>query len=177
MNLDLRAGQPYVGEQVKLVITGGALDLAGRVRCVTSQPGAPLVNFTGDLAVNKFTTTDAVLFKDFIQWDALTVGGINMDLLPNKLHVDQVKFTGLNTSLVVGPDPSPEPGNHPAKSTRQNQPAAADCLRCDAECRLKPLAGFGTFPLGALVLDNAAIHFSDQSLEPHCSFDVQEFGG
>ena len=27
------------------------------------------------------------------------------------------------------------------------------------------------------MLELASIHFSDQSLEPHCSFDVQEFGG
>ena len=30
---------------------------------------------------------------------------------------------------------------------------------------------------GALVFENASIHFADQSIEPHCTFDVQEFGG
>jgi hypothetical protein len=31
--------------------------------------------------------------------------------------------------------------------------------------------------LGALAVQSASIHFSDQSLEPNCSFDVQDFSG
>jgi len=50
------------------------------------------------------TTTDDVLFKDFAKWDSLTVDGIHLDMQPDKLQVDQVKFIGLNTSLMVGPD-------------------------------------------------------------------------
>jgi uncharacterized protein involved in outer membrane biogenesis len=169
-NLDLRPVQPYVEEQVKLVISSGALALHGHARYAAPEPGAPLINFTGGLALNKFTTTDDVLFKDFAKWDALTVEGIQLDLQPDKLQIDQVKFTGLDTSVVIGPDKRPnlqtilrkETGG--AEATPQQSPAAD-------KKKLPSIA------LGALVLENASIHFSDQSLEPHCSFAVQEFGG
>src|SRR5258706_276980 len=94
-----RSNQPYVQEQLKLAITGGAVNLHGHAKYASPEPSAPLVNFTGDLAVTNFDTTDDVLFKDFAKWDSLTVDGIHLDMQPDKLQVDQVKFIGLNTSL------------------------------------------------------------------------------
>jgi hypothetical protein len=171
-NLDVRAAQPYVEEQLKLAITGGALDLQGRARYAPSTPGAPLINFTGSLALNKFATADDVLFKDFAKWDSLAVDGINVDLQPDKIQVDQVKFSGLNTSLIVGPDKRANlqtilqiaPRTNTAPDTASQSPATA----------AKPVPNV---TLGALVFENASIHFADQSIEPHCTFDVQEFGG
>src|SRR5438105_14535390 len=99
-NIDLRPIQPYVQEQVKLAVTGGALDVRGRARYASPEPGAPLVDFTGDVALNKFATTDDVLFKDFAKWEALNVDGIKAELnsaLQPKLRVEQVKFRGLET--------------------------------------------------------------------------------
>jgi len=65
---------------------------------------SPRGQFHRRLAVTNFDTTDDVLFKDFAKWDSLTVDGIHLDMQPDKLQVDQVKFIGLNTSMVVGPD-------------------------------------------------------------------------
>ena len=65
-NNDLRPLQPYVEEQARLAIAGGDLDLNGRVRYAPPEPGAPLVSFTGDVAVSNFATVDDVLFKDFV---------------------------------------------------------------------------------------------------------------
>ncbi len=166
-NLDLRSVQSYVEQQVKLVIASGALNLNGRVRYAAPDPGAPLITFTGNLALNKFATTDDVLFKDFAKWDALTVDGIKLDLQPDKVQVDQVKFAGLSTSLIVGPDKRLN-----LQTILRKESGAAATTPPPQENRQKP-----DVSLGALVLENASIHFSDQSLEPHCTFDVQEFGG
>ncbi|MDB6017599.1 MAG: hypothetical protein JWR19_2088 [Pedosphaera sp.] len=172
-NLDLRVAQPYVEEQVKLVITGGALDVHGRARYAAPEPGAPLVNFTGDVAINKFTTTDDVLFKDFAKWDALTVDGIKLDLQPDKLQVDQLKLTGFNTSVIIGPDKRPNLQTILRKDLGGAETNATTAATTAPQEKRK----IPDVSLGALVLENASLHFSDQSLEPHCSFDVQEFGG
>ena len=176
---------------MKLLITGGSVNLQGHVRFMGNKPGEPMANFTGDVAVNKFVTTDDVLFKEFLKWDSLTVDGIKLDVGPDKLAVDQVKFTGLQTSLVIGPDlrpnvqtilrnqlgtnnPPPATGTNKAKATAKPAPATT------AKARTAPAAALKNLPdikLGALVLENASIHYADQSLEPHCSFDVQELSG
>ncbi|HEX4644616.1 MAG TPA: DUF748 domain-containing protein, partial [Verrucomicrobiae bacterium] len=170
-NIDLRSIQPYVEEQIKLAVTGGGLSAQGRARYASPEPGAPLISFAGDVSVNNFATSDDVLFKDFTKWDALEIGGIKLQMQPDKLSVDEVKFKGLSTSLVVGPD-------HRAnlQTILRNQIAAK--TNADATA-VAPTAGnkIPDLTLGTLAFENASIHFVDQSIEPHCTFDVQEFGG
>ena len=79
-NIDLRTFDPYVEQQAKLALTGGASTCSGRARYASPEPGAPLFSFTGDLAVSNFATVDDVLFKDFAKWDAMNVNGINAGL-------------------------------------------------------------------------------------------------
>ena len=188
-NIDLRPIQPYVQPQAKLAITGGALDLHGAARYASREPGAPLVSFAGDLALNKFATTDDVLFKDFAKWDALNVDGIKLDMQPDKLRVDQVKITGLETSLIVGPDRRANlqtilrdkigATNATTSIAVEAAPSSSALAASAPATTTTPPAKKIPFDvaLGALVLENAAIHYSDQSIEPHCSFDIQEFGG
>ncbi len=163
-NLDLRAIQPYVEEQIKLAITSGALELNGHARYAAPEPGAPLISFTGDLAVTKFGTADDVLFKDFAKWESLKVDGIKFQMQPDKVAVDQVKFTGLNTSVIVGPDKRIN-----LETILRNQISAAKTNTAP-----KPKLDL---TLGTLALENASLHFADESIEPHCSFDVQQFDG
>ena len=179
-NIDLRPIQPYVQEQLKLAITGGAVDLHGHARYAPPDPSAPLINFTGSVAVTNFATADGVLFKDFAKWDLLTVDGIKLDMQPDKLRVDQVKITRPNFGLVVGPDRRinlltilrNQIGSTNAVGTNvASTNTTAETAQTSAPKKNIDVA------LGALVLENASIHFTDQSLEPHCSFDVQEFGG
>ena len=181
-NIDLRPIQPYVHEQVKLVLTGGTVDMQAHARYASPEPGAPLASFTGNLSVSNFDTTDDVLFKDFAKWTALNVDGINATVdaaMTPKLRVDQVKFTGLETSLIVGPDHRAnlqtilqiQPG---ATNTATNLPAPAATVAVTNAAPRPPLPDVA---LGTFVLENAALHYADQSIEPHASFDVQEFGG
>ncbi|HZV33921.1 MAG TPA: DUF748 domain-containing protein, partial [Verrucomicrobiae bacterium] len=176
-NVDLRATQPYVHEQIKLAITGGGLNLHGRARYGASETNAPLLSFAGEMAITNFDTVDDVLFKDFAKWDALTVDGINVQLRPDKFHVDQVKFSGaLNTSLAVGPDRRV----NLQTILREQIAAKTNAALASAKLGKAPVASSMLLPdisLGALLFQNASIHLADLSIEPHCTFDVQEFSG
>jgi len=174
-NVDLRAVQPYVEQQIKLAVTSGGVDLHGRARySATPEPGAPLINFTGDLAINKFATVDDVLFKDFAKWETLNVDGIKLDVQPDKLQVDRVKFTGLDTSVIVGPDKRINLQTILRDQIAAKTNSAASTNATAAPAEKKPVPNVA---VGALVFENASFHFADQSIEPHCAFDVQEFGG
>lgn len=174
-NIDLRSIQPYVEEQIKLAVTSGALSVQGHAKYASPEPGAPLVSFAGNVAITNFATADDVLFKDFARWDALNVDGIQFAMQPDKIQVEQVKFTGLNTSLIVGPD-------HRANLQtilRTQIAAKSDAVAAvGADNTAAPsVKKIPDVALGALVLENSSIHFADESIQPHCTFDVQEFGG
>ena len=177
-NLDLRPIQPYVEQQAKLAITGGALDLVGHARYAAPEPGAPLISFTGDLALRKFATTDDVLFKDFAKWDSMSISGIKFQAQPDKVEADEIKFIGLNTSLIVGPDHRPNLQTILRDHLATNDAVSISTIAANtssSSTSVKP--PLPDIALRAFTLENSSIHFGDQSLEPHCAFDVQEFGG
>jgi hypothetical protein len=176
-NIDLRAVQPYVEQQVKLIVAGGAVNVHGRAQYASPAPGAPLASFAGDFALNNFVTTDDVLYKNFITWDSLDVNGIHLALLPNSLAVHDIKLTGLSASAIRGPnellnlqtilrkDTNAAPAPPPPPTTTAGAPKGFQMPA------LPPIS------VGSVDLVKASIHGADQSLEPHFSFDVAEFGG
>ncbi len=169
-DLDLRPFQPYVDEQARLTIASGRFGMQGRARYTSSGGGAPLATFAGDLSLTNFITTDQVLFKEFVKWDALNVSGIDLGLQPNQLQVQEVKWRGLQTSVIIGPD-------HRPNLTTILPEKAAGAPATPATSAAPAKAAEFPMQLGALVLDNATFHFADESIEPHAAFDVQEFGG
>jgi hypothetical protein len=175
-DLDLRPFQPYVNEQVRLTVTSGWFGTKGRVRYAPPGGGAPLVKFAGDISLTNFVTTDQVLFKEFVKWDALNMTGIDLGLQPNQLQVQEVKWRGFQTSVIIGPDHRPNlktllPERAAVAAATPPAVAAPTAAAAPAQAEEFPLQ------LGALVLENAAFHFADESVEPHATFDVEEFGG
>ena len=172
--LDLRPFQPYLNESVRLSITSGRLNTHGHVRYAPPSSSSPLLKFAGEIGLTNLATSDQVLFKDFVKWDALNVSGIDLTLQPNQLQLQEVKWRGLQTSIIIGPDHRPNlqtilpASEHSASATNAATPT-------QVPAPAKPSA----FPiqLGALVLDNAAFHFDDESIDPHAEFDVQELDG
>ncbi len=165
--LDLRGFQPWIEPMVKLSINRGALNTKGRVRFAPGDGPGPTLHFTGDLDVTNLLTSDQVLFKEFVRWDELTVNGIDLGLQPNQAKVAQVRFAGLKTSVIIGPDKRPNfLAILPAATETNTTPAPATTA---AE----------PFPiqLGELKFENASIHFGDQSIQPPCSFDLKQFAG
>ena len=166
-NLDLRAVQPYLDEQVKMAITRGALNVNGHAHYSPAGQGAPLVSFAGDVSVRDFAVTDEVLFNDLAKWDSLDITGINAALQPDKFQIGQIKFSRPDTSVIIGPDHRlnlltilPEKKAAPAET---NSPP--------------PTNTTPNMTLGVFVFENASLHFADRSIEPNCTFDVQESSG
>ena len=179
-NVDLRPIQPYVEEQATLAIAGGAVDLEGRARYASNAPGAPLINFTGEVAVDKFDVVDDVLYKDFTRWDELKVNDINLNVLPNSLQVGTVEFDQLVTSVVLGSNRLPtfltlvrKPPGVAAATTVANATtnATAEPIPTAALTQLPPVS------IGAVVLKDCSVHYLDGFIEPNCDTGVQQFSG
>jgi hypothetical protein len=171
-NIDLRAAQPYLGDQISMAVTSGFLDMNGHAVYSTAHSTGPALRYDGRLAINKLATADALTFKDFAKWDSLDVDGIAMTLQPDNFHMDRVTLSGLNTSLVIGKD---KRSNLQTILSPQNQTNAAKSTAAQsAPASFKPMPEIS---LGEFVLTNASLHFGDKSIEPNCSFDVQQFGG
>ena len=66
-----------------------------------SEKGSPMAAFQGDLGLTNFSTTDLIQFKDFVKLDGLAVNGIKAAFQPNRLDVQEVRLSGLSTSVIM----------------------------------------------------------------------------
>ncbi len=167
--LDLRPFQPYLEEQTRLALTGGALSTRGHA--VYAGPGGPgpMVKFTGELGLTNFTLIDLIGFKEFVKWDALGVSGIDLDLQPEKLQIAEVRFVGLKTSVLIGTNGLPN-----LAALQLEKPATTNTAPPVAAAKKTnniPIT------LATLAFDNASFQFIDQSIQPNCNFAIQQFGG
>ncbi len=172
-NVDLRPVQPYVEEQARLAITDGAVNLTGHAKYASTESGAPLVSFTGDLAVTNFVTVDDVLFKDFARWDALDVDAINLSVQPDSLQIGAVQFIKLITSIVLDSNRQPT-----FADVLRSLPAATNAATTTTPTPA-PAAPHGMMPVsvGVVGLQETSVHLIDDFNEPHVRMDIQQMSG
>ncbi len=172
--LGLPSLQPYVEQQLRLVLNSGDLSLNGQARYAPGESGAPLVRFTGDLALAKFAATDTVAYHELAKWDDLTVKGIEFSLKTNALAVNEVKFQGLATSLVVSSN-----GQLNVSALVKKEPKTADTNAPGATAEEPKAATAAAFPIrvGTLVFEKCSFHAADETLTPRFNTRIEEFNG
>ncbi len=177
-NLALAPLQPYVESQANLVIHSGELNVDGTAHFDPRDTNTPLLRFTGNVALTNFLSSDTIARSEFARWENLGVRGIQFTLEPNRLEVDEVKFTGLRTSLVVSSN-----GQLSALALLKHPQAAAESTNSPAVvasgATTRPAAGALLFPLklGALVFERGSFGAVDQSLALPFSTGIEEFNG
>jgi len=177
-NLALAPLQPYVESQANLVIHSGELSVDGTAHFEPRDTNTPLLRFTGNVSLTNFLSSDTIAHSEFARWENLGVRGIQFTLEPNRLEVDEVKFTTLRTSLVVSSN-----GQLSALALLKHPPGAAEITNAPpviaSGSTNAPDAGALPFPLklGALVFERGSFRAADQSLASPFSTGVEEFNG
>jgi uncharacterized protein involved in outer membrane biogenesis len=179
--LALQPFQPYVEPFLRVEIPSGQLDVQGHAALAgLENTNAPFATFQGDVGITNFLLTDEVLFKDFVRWTNVAIAGIDLKLQPNEVKVRSIEWDGLTHSVIIGPDkrmnlstvlPPREAG-----STSTSAPAGPGTKADSAAA-----SSTGGVPMAVqvdqLTFRNGSLHFTDQSLQPPCTFSVKEFNG
>jgi uncharacterized protein involved in outer membrane biogenesis len=177
-NLALAPLQPYVEQQANLVVHAGELSVDGTAQFDPHDTNTALLQFTGNVALTNFLSSDRISHHEFARWENLGVRGIRLELEPNRLAVDEVKFTGLRASLVVSSN-----GQLNVLALRKQSPTAAESANPQpvvaSESTNAPAAEGGWFPLklGTLVVERGSFGAADQSLASPFSTRIEEFNG
>ncbi len=171
-NLALPPIQPYVEQQARLVVNTGDLTVNGHARFTPT--GATLVQFTGDVSIAKFATVDTVAHHDFVKWDDLNLRGIQVSLQTNSLNVNEVKFTKLETSLVVNSN-----GQLNVQALLREKLGTNTTSQSTNAVTQAAATNLNSFPIkiGTLIFEKGSLHAADQSLTPHFNTTIEEFEG
>ena len=169
--------QPYVESQANLAVQSGALNVNGSARFESANANAPLLQFKGDVSVTNFMSSDTASYQEFATWENLGVRGIQFDLEPSRLSIDEVKFTGLRASLVVSSN------GQLNVLTLLKQPPASEASTnltvptTSVTSAPAPLPELFPMKLGALVFERGSLGAVDESLTPRFSTRIEEFSG
>ncbi|MCD6050859.1 MAG: hypothetical protein K0Q55_2262, partial [Verrucomicrobia bacterium] len=172
--MDLRPLQPFTAPFVNVAIRSGLLSTSGKATFALPPGGAPKLQFSGDVKLDKFDTADGTEFQDFVKWEALAISGIQLQSEPQDLQVQEVRLKGLQTSLIIGTNKQSNIETilmTKAKVTNEvgtmtNQTAVASA---PVSTNVVPVK------LAKLVLEDGSLKFVDNSIQPHAVIAVQKF--
>jgi hypothetical protein len=154
----LDPAQPYLARVAKLILRGGTLGAEGKL--ALTPDGEPRVHFTGRLQVRAFATVDAARKRDFLNWKALDVRGLDLALAPDRVRIDRILADGLYARVIVAADRTTNIGDIVI---------AGDAAPADAA---PPDVG-----IGRVELKRSRLRFADLSLTPRFITTIESLGG
>ena len=86
----LQPFEPYFDQFAQFDVAGGEVNLQGNLKYRGGEQGQTLLQYAGTMGVNKLALKDPRLRKDFLAWEALAFKGVNLDIEPTAIHVDEV---------------------------------------------------------------------------------------
>ncbi len=161
-DVDLDWGQPYLPENVKLVINRGQAAASGHLSLGTTETGQIAATVTAAAEVRDFDAAGPEKDEPFLQWKDFTVDGVKVSLEPLDVSVDTIAFKGIrqqvmvfedgatNIARIFVKDETPEPAPTEEKTETSDAPTAVTPVR-----------------IGQFLMDNTELRFTDRSLTPY----------
>ena len=100
-NVDIRAVQPYIEDYVNLSLRQANLSIAGKLKIVQARNGSLQGQFAGNAGISRLDTVDQVTRQPFVNWKALSMKGLRVNLSPLSVVVDQVTLDDLMARVIL----------------------------------------------------------------------------
>jgi len=175
--LDLGTLDPYLEPKLNLFILGSRLGLHGQVRLRTPTGALPEVTFHGDTSLDHFRTVDGVFGEDLLKWDALRFNGIDANLNPQSVAIKEIDVDNAYARLVIETNQTINLLNA-LRLTNTNAPVIRETKVAAAA---KPVGETNLelpqISIGAIVITNTALSFSDRSIQPNVNLSVRDVNG
>lgn len=101
--VDLLPLQPYVTDRVNLLMGHAGLSGKGRLQLDQQRNGELGGGFKGDVTLANVATVDKQSGSDFLRWKSLYFGGVDVNLQPLALAVEQVALSDFFARIIIDP--------------------------------------------------------------------------
>jgi len=173
--IDLGTLDPYLEPKLNLFILGSQLGLHGTVNLTTPTNDLPQVTFHGDASLDDFRTVDGVLDEDLVKWDSLRFNGIEANLNPQSVAIREIDLDNFYARIVIETNQTINVLN----ALRMATPTAASTN--ETTMGAKPAAGASAplphLSIGAIVIANTAVSFSDRTMRPNVNLGIRDING
>jgi uncharacterized protein involved in outer membrane biogenesis len=177
--IDLRPFQPYFTNLVKIHVTRGTVSTAGNLSVSHQDESGLQAVYKGDVSVARFGSVDKVHAQDFLTWQSLAFGDLDVGYNPTYVHAGKVALTDFYARLIVHPDGSINLAQIMEKGTREDQPVpSSTSTTVPLPTPAETSGQTGTdVRIRTITLQGGRISFSDASVKPPYSMDLAELGG
>ena len=104
--MDVRPLQPYLSEQVGLIITEGFFSTSGQMKLTSRSDTDPSITYAGRAGLDRFASIDRRNADDFLKWNALSFDNLNVSVNPTRLAIDQISLADFFARVIVASDGS-----------------------------------------------------------------------
>jgi hypothetical protein len=178
--------QPYFADQAHVSVTSGSLSARGKLDAQLAP--ATRVQYRGTLQVNKFASIDNLNRNDFLKWETLHVGGLNVVSAPLKVAIADIALSNFYSRLIINPDGSLNVQHVLGKKPGSEQAVAGDTGKAAAPAELvapEPKEAASTAPkpapvpitIGRITLQGGQVNFSDRFIKPNYAANLTQIGG
>ncbi len=166
--------QPYLSERLHVEMSSGGVDLRGHL--TYGQPGpltgksGPMARYRGEVAVNALSAEDSRTSELLAKWDALRLTGIDAQVAPTRIAVDQIHlkhFLGrasisedgrMNLTSLARSEPEQDAADSAGTSTDRSTEAASLSVK-------------------NVVIENAGLSLTDRSVRPPLATGMTQLTG
>ncbi len=183
-NVPILPAQPYFSDKVHITVTSGTLSARGKLDA--NLAAEPVVRYNGTAQINQFASVDQVNSNDFLKWDSLYFGGIQVVSAPLKLAIGEIALSNFYSRLIINPDGTLNVQHIVGGSAQAaaGETAAPATPQVEAAQAAPAVAAAPTTPaavtpitIGRVVLQGGQVNFSDRFIKPNYSANLTNIGG
>src|SRR5208283_2617147 len=93
-------------DRIKILITQGDISLDGNVSAGYSKDGIMKASYKGEASVKNFASLDKADAEDFLKWNSLYFGKVDVTYNPLYVNISQVALTDFYSRLIINKDGS-----------------------------------------------------------------------
>ena len=178
--LDLTTLDAYLADKLDLFILGSQVNLHGTVHLRPNVNELPVVSFQGDASLENFQTVDGAFGEDLVKWDALRFNGLDANLNPPLVAIREIIVDNAYARIVIETNKTINllnvlklantnaPATNETKVAGAKTPDAATNAAANSAMQIS---------IGAIVITNTAVNFSDRSMTPNVNLAIQAVNG
>ncbi|HEX7227328.1 MAG TPA: DUF748 domain-containing protein, partial [Candidatus Binatia bacterium] len=174
-DIDVLSLQPYFGDQVNFLLTGGRISTKGSFSLASGGTDPAKASYQGGIELYDFASIEKVNKQDLVKWKNLGLHQFELTSEPLQVRIGEIDVTDFYSRVIIGPDGKINLQNLKApkeEDQEEAQPAQAVATPAadtsDTEKR---------FTIGKINLHGGNINFSDFLVKPNYSANLTDVQG
>jgi uncharacterized protein involved in outer membrane biogenesis len=173
-DIDVLSLQPYLGDQVNFLLTGGRVSTKGSFTLATGGTGPAKANYQGGIELYDFASIEKGNKQDLVKWKNLGLHQFEFNSEPLQVRIGEIDIGDFYSRLIIGPDGKINLQNLTTPKEEKEDagaPQTATAPATDTAATEKRVT------IGKINLHGGNINFSDFLVKPNYSANLTDVQG